>query len=104
METFAIIVSICSGLLCISNAVSLIILKIQGLKRIKEGLKCILRSKILETYYRYEKDAELPQYARENVDSLFGAYVGLGGNSFIIDVHDRIREWNIISEKQKGEK
>lgn len=99
MEHFAIIVSVCSGLLCISNAVSLILLKYKGFKKIKEGQKCMLRNEILKIYYKYKKDAELPQYERQNLDYLYEAYEGLDGNSFVHDVYEDMREWGILANK-----
>lgn len=97
MEHFAVIVSVCSGLLCISNAVTLIALKVKGFNKIKEGQKCMLRNEILKIYYKYNKDAQIPQYERENLDYLYQAYEELDGNSFVHDIYDDMREWAIIS-------
>lgn len=66
-------------------------------KRLSEGLKCLLRSDMLSTYYNHLDEKTLRQYQRENFDYLYKAYKALHGNSFIDDVYTEIRDWNIIS-------
>lgn len=67
------------------------------IKRIAEGVKCLLRSKMLETYYRHKDTKELRQYEKENFAMLYTAYKALKGNSFIDDIAKEVRTWKINS-------
>ena len=99
MDNFNVLVAICSGLLTISNLAILIRARIMGVKELREGQKCLLRSEILHIYYKHLNDGEIPQFKRQNADYLYKAYKELGGNSFIDDVYNEIREWKIVSSK-----
>ena len=99
MAVFNIVIAICSGILTISNVASLIRSRVIGVKQLREGQKCLLRSEILHIYYKHLDDGEIPQFRRQNVDYLYKAYKELGGNSFIDDVYEEIRDWKIISSK-----
>lgn len=97
MEWINIIIAICSGILTISNVAILIRARLIGIKELREGQKCLLRSEILQIYYKHLNDGEIPQFRRQNADYLYKAYKELGGNSFIDDVYNEIREWKIVS-------
>lgn len=62
-----------------------------------EGEKCLLRSEMLRTYYKHLDSKEVRQYEFENFIKLYEAYKTLGGNSFIDEVYEEVREWKIIS-------
>lgn len=64
---------------------------------IKEGLKCLLRSKMLETYYKRQKSKQIRQFELENFIHLYESYKALGGNSFIDEVHEEVMKWKINS-------
>lgn len=98
MEWINIIIAVCSGILTISNVIILIRSRLIGVKQLREGQKCLLRSEILHIYYKHLDVGEIPQYKRQNVDYLYKAYKELGGNSFIDDVYEDIREWKIVSK------
>ena len=66
-------------------------------RKIAEGIKCLLRSKMLEIYYRNQEAKTLRQYEKENFGLLYAAYKALKGNSFIDDIHEEVRTWKIIS-------
>ena len=55
-------------------------------KKIADGVKCLLRSKMLEIYYRHLETESLRQYEKENFVMLLAAYKALKGNSFIDDI------------------
>ena len=99
MAVFNTVIAICSGILTISNVAILIHARAKGVKQLREGQKCLLRSEILHIYYKHLDDGEIPQFRRQNVDYLYNAYKELGGNSFIDDVYEEIRDWKIISSK-----
>ena len=59
------------------------------------GVKCLLRSEMLRTYY-HNKDAEkIRQYEYENFIFLYKAYKALKGNSFIDKIYKEIEGWEV---------
>lgn len=64
----------------------------------RDGLRCLLRNEILKIYYRGRDTKTLTQYEAENFMHLYEAYTNLGGNSFIIQVHDEIISWKITKQ------
>ena len=66
-------------------------------KKIAEGVKCLLRSKMLETYYRHQETKTLRQYEKENFVLLYAAYKALKGNSFIDDICNEVKTWKIMT-------
>lgn len=67
------------------------------IKKIAEGVKCLLRSKMLEIYYRHKDSKILRQYEKENFVMLYSAYKALKGNSFIDDIVKQVRSWEVIT-------
>lgn len=65
-------------------------------KKANDGDKCLLRTAILNIYYKGLEKKELHQYEAENLVQLYEAYKALGGNSFIDCVYDDMREWTVI--------
>ena len=68
-----------------------------GMHKMEEGQKCLLRSDMLRTYYKHRESAVIRQYEKENFIYLYTAYKALGGNSFIDDIYNEIRTWDVIS-------
>lgn len=66
-------------------------------KKIADGVKCLLRSKMLEIYYRNRDNKSIRQYEKENFLLLYAAYKALKGNSFIDDIAKEVRTWTVIS-------
>ena len=62
-----------------------------------EGIRCQLRSEMLRTYYRHKDEGRIRQYEAENFEHNYKAYVALGGNSFIGNVHKEVSEWEVVS-------
>lgn len=61
------------------------------------GMKCLLRSEMLRTYY-HNKDAEkIRQYEYENFIFLYKAYKALKGNSFIDKIYKEVQLWEIVT-------
>ena len=85
--------------LCLSG-ISLLVLVfgyIRNLKKIRDGMKAMLRSDIEHCYYKNVEAKTLREYERKNLDSLYSAYHdGLKGNSFAQDLYSEMREWKII--------
>ena len=62
-----------------------------------EGIRCILRSEMLRVYYHNREAEQIRQYEAENFEHNYKAYVALGGNSFIGNVHKEVTQWEIVS-------
>ena len=67
------------------------------LKFITEGVKCLLRSEMLQTYYRHKESGKIRQYELENFVFLHKAYKALNGNSFIDKIYDEVMEWEVLT-------
>ena len=61
------------------------------------GMRCLLRSEMLRTYYHNKDREKIRQYEKENFVFLYKAYKALKGNSFIDDIYAEVRTWEVIS-------
>lgn len=61
------------------------------------GMRCLLRSEMLRTYYHNSDRKKIRQYEKENFVFLYKAYKALKGNSFIDDIYKEVRTWDVIS-------
>ena len=77
--------------------IGVIVPVIISIKRIANGTKCQLRSEMLRIYYHNHQLSEIRQYEYENFVALYEAYKALGGNSFIDEIYEKIKEWEIVS-------
>lgn len=66
-------------------------------KQIAEGAKCQLRSDMLRTYYHHSSEKRLRQYEKENFLLCYQAYRALGGNSFIQQVYEEVKDWEVVT-------
>lgn len=66
-------------------------------RKIADGIKCLLRSKMLEIYYRNKDAGTIRQYEKENFVLLYVAYKALKGNSFIDDINKEVRSWEVVT-------
>ena len=66
-------------------------------KRNRDGIKCLLRSDMLHTYYKHHEDKTIRQYEYENFVQLYKAYKALKGNSFIDKIAEEVKEWEVVS-------
>lgn len=60
-----------------------------------QGIKCLLRSEMLRTYYHNKDDKKIRQYEFENFIMLHKAYKALKGNSFIDKIHKEVMSWEV---------
>ncbi len=101
MGVFTHIVAICSGICSIFAALALIVRplreRILGIKDIREGQRCLLRADMLKTYYKNKNDDKIRQYEKENFIFEYKAYKALKGNSFIDDIYEEVRHWEVVS-------
>lgn len=66
-------------------------------KEQRDGIKCLLRSQMLVTYY-HNKDAEkIRQYEYENFIACYGAYKAMGGNSFIDHIKEEVDSYEVVT-------
>lgn len=70
---------------------------IVSVQKIKNGMKCQLRSEMLQIYYRNREGRIIHQYEYENFVFLYEAYKALKGNSFIDKIYEEVHDWEIIT-------
>ena len=61
------------------------------------GIKCLLRSEMLQIYYACEARGEIRQYQLENFHRMYRAYKLLLGNSFIDEIRGKVITWRVIT-------
>lgn len=61
------------------------------------GMRCLLRSDMLQIYYRHKKEKQIRQYELENFVYLYKAYKALKGNSFIDKIYREVMSWEVIT-------
>lgn len=62
-----------------------------------QGIKCLLRSEMVSTYYNYKDVKKIRQYELENFIKLYKAYKALKGNSFIDKIYKEVMTWEVIT-------
>jgi hypothetical protein len=62
-----------------------------------QGIKCLLRSEMLSTYYHNKETKKIRQYELENFIMLYKAYKALKGNSFIDKIYKEVMTWEVIT-------
>ena len=68
-----------------------------SVRKIKNGMKCQLRSEMLQVYYHNRETKVIRQYEYENFVYLYEAYKALKGNSFIDKIYEEVHEWEIVT-------
>lgn len=68
-----------------------------AIRKLKDGMKCQLRSDMLTIYYHNHEIKKIRQYELENFVKLYEAYKALGGNSFIDKIYAEVMEWEVIT-------
>ena len=67
----------------------------KGINDVQEGVKCMLRASMLAIYYRHNGEDKMRQYEAENFELQYAAYKTLGGNSFIDNIHEEVKKWEV---------
>ena len=98
--TFSEVAQVCGFITAIAAAIALFVkpirAKLFGLNEMREGQKCLLRSEMLQIYYKgKEHDNTLRQYEFENFCLLYAAYKAEHGNSFIDKINKEIQEMEV---------
>jgi hypothetical protein len=60
-----------------------------------QGIKCLLRSEMLRTYYHNKSSVTIRQFELENFIALYKAYKALKGNSFIDKIYKEVMSWEV---------
>lgn len=111
LTTTLTVISLVIGILSSAFSLCLLVSKsfrnwIFGMKKNKEAKelhekqqietdRCLLRDRILSTYYKHVDDKELKYYEYENVSYMYTQYKELNGNSFIDKVWREIQTWKV---------
>lgn len=61
------------------------------------GVRCLMRSQMLEIYYHNLGSETIRQYELENFIMLYEAYKALKGNSFIDTIHKEVCTWKVVT-------
>lgn len=99
MEHFKAIVTLIGYLTTVGGVLIFLNKQWKKIKDIADAQKCLLRSDILTIYYKHcdEEEPTLREFERKSLDSLYGAYETLHGNSFVSDVYnDQMRHWRVV--------
>ena len=95
------IISMFSGLSALVTLCILVIRplreRVLGTKDIREGQRCQLRASMLSIYYKNHDSNQIRQYEKENFIMEYKAYKALKGNSFIDDIYNEVRRWDVIT-------
>lgn len=101
LDTFFAVAEVCGGIGTICAAVILLVKPLR--ERIlqdnlqREGMKCLLRGRMLNVYYKNKDSERIRQYEYENFTAYYRAYEALGGNSFIKHIAKEVFEWEVIT-------
>lgn len=71
--------------------------KLLGTKAIEEGQRCLLRSDMLQTYYKHKDEGKIRQHELENFLLEYAAYEALKGNSFMKNIKSVVVTWEVIT-------
>ena len=66
------------------------------IRKILNGIKCHLRSDMLDIYHANRETKTIRQYDYENFVLLYEAYKALKGNSFIDKIYSEVKTWEIV--------
>lgn len=69
---------------------------VKTFRELKDGIKCLLRADMMNTYYRHRDKDELREYEAQNFEMMYMAYKHLGGNSFIDKIHEDVKTWEVL--------
>lgn len=76
--------------------IGIILPVIISVRKIADGQRSLLRSEMLQIYYRNRETGDIHQYEYENFVYLYEAYKALKGNSFIDKIYSEVKTWDII--------
>ena len=60
------------------------------------AIKCSLRNDILEIWDKARKEKKITKYQLQALELSYAEYKKLKGNSFVDDIHERVKSFEII--------
>ena len=66
------------------------------IQNIRKGIKCTLRNDILDIYDRCKEKKEITHYQLQSIAFSYDVYKKLKGNSFVDDIVEKVKEFEII--------
>lgn len=60
------------------------------------AIKCSLRNDILEIWDRCKEQKKITRYQLQAIEYSYAEYKKLKGNSFVDDIHERVKSFEII--------
>ena len=97
--SWEVIVGVCAGLATIIGTSAYFVNAAKKLNKsienVQEGVKCMLRASMLNTYYKNNEKDQRKEYEAENFELQYAAYKILGGNSFIDNIHEEVKKWEV---------
>ena len=63
---------------------------------IKKALRCSLRNDILDIYDRCKEKGKITHYQLQSINYSYDVYKKLGGNSFIDEIIDRLKDFDLV--------
>lgn len=100
-NAFLLLIEICSGLTVISAAVMLFVRPLRERifrdEKQREGVKCLLRGRMVNVYHKHRESRKIRQYEYENFCAYYESYKAMGGNSFIDHLAEEVFEWEVIT-------
>lgn len=101
METLKVIADICTRVMAVVALLVALIKplreRVLGVTAYKAGVRCLLRSDMLHTYYKHKDEDKIRQYELENFMHLYNAYKAMGGNSFIDKIKHEVDGWEVVT-------
>ena len=95
--TITNIPAIAGAITAIAAAAVIIWRIVRWSRNITEGIRCLLRSDMLHTYYKHVDTGTIRQYEAEEFKKSYAGYKALDGNSFIDDVAEKVKDWKITT-------
>ena len=99
MDKFYTAVAVIDGVIVILGALAFIIKPIRSRlfrdSEQREGVKCLLRTQMLDIYYRCKDTKVIREYEYKNFVACYTAYKAMGGNSFIDHIKEETDDFSI---------
>lgn len=61
-----------------------------------KALVALLRHEIVNVYVSKKEDKEIPFFLKESVLIIYEVYKALGGNSFVTQLINEIKQWKVV--------
>ena len=70
-------------------------------KKTTTAVTDLMRNEITKLYYKRQSIKQLYEYERESLDKMYEGYHEAGGNSFIDDIYNQMRKWDVVGAGKK---